>query len=759
MKRLFLIFAVMLALTAASAQNAIGTWQQYRAYGNATDAITADGMVFCVASGNLFSYDPETTEVHTFDIQDGMGGYGISIIEYDHTSHTLVVAYDNCAIDLIDCRTMQVVNLTSLKDASLQSKTINSIMTYNGKAWLCMGFGLIEIDLAERHFGETYDLGKNVLAAAAYGRDLYYSVAGDGLYMASFKDNLHDTAAHTRIRSMLFTKLMVLGDYMYGYSSPAIQKLDLNNSLEVQVMDNNRMANMKLSGSHIVASNTGKVIAIDEAGDMKGWDLANAFSNVAYDGKAVWSCGGLQGLQALKANESGVLEKSGSAIIPNSPRYDYFSRMQYAGNRLLVAGGVHEYTDPEPTYPGMAAYYEDGTWTNLDTVLIGQEAYVNITGITAHPDDPSLIYATSKGHGVYVYRDQHFKTRYSYDSSPLMMILPNSSHNYNYIRTNAPTFDADGNFWVLNCQVDTVLWRMSPNGKWKGFYFEELEGTTCPDGLYIDTQSRVWLLSRRMGGRGILCYDPNSKKHRLHGTITQQDGLTYAPDNFLCMAPDKNGYIWVGTEAGLFVIDRPDAFMDADYEWTQIKVNRDDGSGLADYLFSGATISAIAIDGANRKWIGTLGSGAYLISADGQETLHHFTSGNSPLPSDDIRSIAVNPVTGEVMIGTTKGLASYMSDATEPEDQLGKDNIDIYPNPVRPDYEGDVIIRGLAADCEVKIASVGGQMVWSGTSVGGTVTWNLQRKGGGRVASGIYNVIINTADASDVIVGRLAVIR
>ena len=41
----------------------------------------------------------------------------------------------------------------------------------------------------------------------------------------------------------------------------------------------------------------------------------------------------------------------------------------------------------------------------------------------------------------------------------------------------------------------------------------------------------------------------------------------------------------------------------------RIKIPRNDGTGLADYLLDTEEIKAIAIDGANRKWIGTATSG------------------------------------------------------------------------------------------------------------------------------------------------------
>ena len=181
----------------------------------------------------------------------------------------------------------------------------------------------------------------------------------------------------------------------------------------------------------------------------------------------------------------------------------------------------------------------------------------------------------------------------------------------------------------------------------------------------------------------------------------------------------------MGTNEGLFVIEDPDEFIqNDDFRFTQIKIARNDGTDYADYLLNGVNISSIAIDAANRKWIGTGADGVYLISEDGQKILQHFTTENSPLISDEIQSIAVNPQTGEVMIGTFLGLVSYMSDANTPAAELDKSNVRVYPNPVKPDYNGVIAVDGLTFNAEVKITTVTGQLVYSGHANGGLFTWD-----------------------------------
>jgi ligand-binding sensor domain-containing protein len=225
------------------------------------------------------------------------------------------------------------------------------------------------------------------------------------------------------------------------------------------------------------------------------------------------------------------------------------------------------------------------------------------------------------------------------------------------------------------------------------------------------------------------------------------------------LAEDHDGRLWVGSDYGLFVIDDPDEWFNDDFRITQIKIARYDGTNLADYLLYGVTIVAITVDGANRKWIGTQDNGVYLISADGNEIIHLFTTENSPLISNTVNSIAIHPHTGEVMMGTDAGLVTYQGNATAPAEQLEEGTVRIFPNPVRPDYQGAVNITGLTADADVKIVTSGGQLVACGRSLGGSWQWDRRTFSGQRAATGIYYVLIATADGGTAVAGTLTVIQ
>ena len=279
--------------------------------------------------------------------------------------------------------------------------------------------------------------------------------------------------------------------------------------------------------------------------------------------------------------------------------------------------------------------------------------------------------------------------------------------------------------------------------------------------LYQDSRGLLWFTNRHWALPSFYCYNPKTNEIERYMTkLVNQDGISgsemYNPS---CIVEDKDGNLWLGTNTGLYMIDAASASSGSLEYVTQVKVPRNDGTNYADYLLAGTSITAIAVDGGNRKWIGTLGQGIYLISADNMEQIYHFTTDNSPLLSNSVEAIAIDNSTGEVFIGTEKGLCSYMSDATESSIEMVKDDVYAYPNPVVKGYDGLITVVGLTRDADVKILTVNGQLVAQGRSNGGSFTWDGRDRSGRRVASGIYMVATATSDGKKGVVCKIAVIN
>ncbi len=696
MKRIASILLALIWLSSVSAQT-IGQWNVYPSYMNATKCVSLGKIVYTLTEGNLFSYDTEDESVMTFNCMDHLNDVHISLIGASSEAKRIILVYDNCNIDLLD-NEGNVCNISALKDKSLSNKTLNALTVDGSMAYICTGFGFLTVDMKEGVIRDTYQIGIDVQSLLMKDGQPYLATKDTTVYTIKENENWH------------------------------------------------------LAGSW------------QKTSDVKKKDITNQEPEYVRVGGLDWHAEGLKGLVGYKETDD-KREQAKGPIQPNSPVRDLFYRMNYVGDRLLVAGGIN--TPFAIYHPATAMIYENGEWSYLDEETPANEypklKHWNTTHLTQDPNDPEHHFASPYRTGLYEYKNRKLVKIWNSDNSPLMQI---GNLGLNYISANAPTYDEEGNLWVLNNQTDTIIRVLQPNGKWQSIYYEEIAGTPTPDD-YIFTSSGVkFIVNRRVAGRGFFGFYTNGTLgntrddyHVLRTTIVNQDGTSYDLSEFYCMAEDLDGRIWCGTIGGLFVINDPRQYFEDDFRFEQVKIARNDGSGLADYLLNGVSITCIAVDGANRKWIGTQGNGLYLVSPDGQEMLQHFQSEDTPLLSNNIQCLAIHPVTGMVMIGTDVGLCSYVSDATEAEEELIADNIIAYPNPVKPDYTGPITIKGLTLDSEVKICSSTGQLVWSGTSNGGSFTWNGCNKQGKRVSSGVYHVIANNAEGKKAVITRIIMIR
>ena len=759
-----LMFAVSTCLQAAQ----IGSWNVYLSYHNATKNVAAGKTIYTVANGDLYSYNTEDSEVRTYDNLNILNDVDIADIGYSQEAKKIILIYSNCNIDLLDAND-NVQNLSALKEKSISGKEISNLYIYGSTAYLSTGFGLIEVDMKEGVFRNTYRLGLEGTCVAANENNVFLGTTS-GLYVCSKQENMQLQSNWKKHQgSTDWSKLLFYKDNLLGVRKDSLFVIDTQRANTANRINGSAVTFIRETNDQLLWGDTKNICYGSDINNFTIIKENNTWKDIAYQDGTYWVSNQYQGLQGYKITGNQV-QMTTSSVIPDSPIRNLSYRLNWVGNRLLVAGGINTVAGYFNTPTAM--YMEDNQWTNFEEMTERPEKYkslrlANTTDLVQDPTDPTHHYASLFRSGLFEYKDGKFTKFHNADNSPLQSILSKSiSTYYNYVSCAGLKFDPDGNLWMLCSQTDTVVRILRPDGKWNALYYEPIQMASLCDNILIHSTGMVFVTSRRLDQRGIFCIDTkgtlaNTKddKYILHKQIINQDETVYTPDEFYGICEDLDGRVWFGTTLGLFVIDNPEQVFDKDFRITQVKVNRNDGSGLADYLLSGLPVTCIAVDGANRKWVGTQNNGIFLISADGQETIHHFTTEDSPLPSDAIQDIAVNSITGEVAIGTEKGLCSYMSDAIDAAEDLVKDNVLVYPNPVKSEYTGPITITGMTMDAEVKILSTNGQLVWKGVSTGGLVTWNGCNLSGKRVSSGVYHVVANDNAGNKAIVTRIVVIK
>lgn len=757
------LFFFVLCLTATAQQ--MGTWRMYLSYQIATQSVASGSTVYSLMNGNLLSYDTEDGEVRTYDNLETLSDVGIAYIAYSKEAGKLLIVYSNSNIDLLD-GDGNVQNLSALKEKRILNKEISSVCINGSMAYIATGFGFVEVDMKEGVFRNTYKLSYSITCIAASDEAVFLGTP-EGIRYCMKTNNMHlEENWEMRLSWGGFKNMSFYQGKLMAMNTQGLFALDPYRQVNPSY-SSGKYTFLKGSGDHLIWGNNQQIcFTTDVNTEPTVIPFENKCTDVSYTNGTYWMSEQENGLRGYKVSE-GSLVPTGAIIQPTSPIRDLGYRVNWVGNRLLVAGGIN--TVEGFNNPATSMLYENGQWTNFKEMEIPAEyprfKLVNTTDLVQDPTDDTHHFASLYRGGLCEYRDGKFVKHYNSDNSPLLSILPTLSNYYNYVTCSGLSYDTDGSLWMASSQVDTALHVLKPDGKWISLYYEDLSYSSLLDQILHHSSGIKLVSSRRLDKRGIFCIDTKGTERTkddktvLHQNIINQDGTPYSPDQFFCFCEDLDGVVWVGTSSGLFVIEDVTQVFNSNFHFTQIKINRNDGSGLADYLLYDVSIACITTDAANRKWIGTQTNGAYLISADGQEMLHHFTTEDSPLLSNNVQDISVNPVTGEVIFGTDKGLCSFISDATTPEEELEKSNVTISPNPVTPDYNGPIAIRGLVADTEVKILSTGGQLVWNGTSVGGTCSWNGLANNGSRVSSGIYHVVANTPEGNKAVVTRIVIVR
>ena len=453
---------------------------------------------------------------------------------------------------------------------------------------------------------------------------------------------------------------------------------------------------------------------------------------------------------------------------PDGPYYNQFYESKIVNGKLYTTGGAFRSGQIALNNPGIIQEYDFDTWTIYPTNIneITGFNYMDINCVDIDPTDNSRVMAAGRC-GLYEFKNGVLENFYYKENSPLRPVTSSSTGKYltdDYTLVHGIKFDNDGNLWVLNSQANNVnLLEFSKSGQWISHYKNELcykDNTSMSTMrcLLFDSQGLLWFINTHFNSPCIICYDKTTDKVLIYSSFTNQDGTNYENCYPYDIQEDYQGNIWIATNQGPFYIKKEEKGQ-SNATLYQEKVPRNDGTNFADYLLSGIHTNGIAIDGGGRKWFATIGNGVFLVSADNMTQLQHFTAENSPLLSNNVQYISINHSSGEVFFLTDKGLCSYIADATVASDDMQKDNVYAYPNPVEPGYTGLITVVGLSFDADVKILTSSGRLVAQGRSNGGTFTWDGCDQQGKRVASGVYMVAAATSDGNKGIVCKLAIIN
>lgn len=766
MKKLILFCLLLCFGGILRAQLPVGEWQAHMAYGSTSMSVFFGDKVYALSSGSLFSYDPEDGDIVTYDLVHTLSDVEILHIALCKSEKKLLLVYSNGNIDLMD-EQGNIYNITDLKNSSLADKRVNGVGMEGSRAYLATNTGVIVLDIRQQTIAANYTLNKQVTACVVINGCLLAAVSGDGLYRGYLSDNLLDISKWTKIHTDSFTHLISHKNVLYGnILGKALLKLNPETGESVRLLDGTYNYFFQVDGRLAAGRANNKLYLFESPEDYDIIDIPAGVVDIVYGNSIYWVSHTHDGLAGYTL-EGNTLVQHIAPLTLNAPKRNLFYRMFMHKNKLYTCGGgiyLDRYYNPGT----IQVMDENGLWSvyQEDGIMqqTGKSRYGDITSIAVDPDDDGHLFAASAGEGLYEFQDGKFVKLHTPDNSTI-----SSDYRYpNIVRVDGLCYDGQKNLWALCAGATNIISVYTHEKKWISLYHQEISQVETFRRTFFDRRGWMWFLTPNYTKSGLVVLDhkgtvADTSDDRIAylSELKNQDGDRVENAEVTCAVEEADGAIWVGSNQGLLVIPTPATLFDEGdaFHFTQIKVPRNDGTNYADYLMDGVSISDIAIDGANRKWIGTESSGIYLLSADGLEQIAHFTTENSPLLSDEIQSIAVNKETGLVYIGTSKGLVAYQSEATQAQTSFSASSVRAYPNPVRPDYTGIVSIVGLMMNSQVKITDAYGSLVHEGISVGGSFSWDGRNAQGKRVASGVYHVMATDEEGEEGVVTKIVFIK
>ncbi|WP_205509486.1 type IX secretion system anionic LPS delivery protein PorZ [Longitalea arenae] len=758
----FYCMALIIPFASTAQLQPIGQWRDHLPYQQVKGVAYTANRIWAVTPYSVFSVDPADNSIERWSRTNGLAETGISAVGTEAGGERVIIGYNNSNIDvLVDDK---VINIDALKNAGLAGdKTINAVHIDQSMAYLATGIGIVVINLDKYEIKDTYIIGNNGaktnVNAIVSDRNFLYAATEEGIKKAPVKGvNLADfrnwqlvsganglPAGRARSLALIQNNLLVLkNDSLW---------LQSGNNWSLFYRDGWTIHNCTVSNNRILLSETnnitGRVVVLTPTGSfqqsIQDAEWVRSPRQAIYFRNECWIADTIAGLSNFNGSAF-------TRFLPDAPYSVATGKMQAVNNTLWVAAGtVSPQWQPGNNKNGLYtlrnnswAYFNGSRFSILDTLT-------DLVSVAVDPNDES-VWAGSFGGGLlHITKDN---TVSIFKQNSVIQPAHFSSSSY---RVSGLALDAENNLWVANYGSLNPVHVKKRDGSWRSFIIPFALPEQAVSQILIDNNDQKWIVLPK--NNGLVCFNhgqsidnPGDDQWKLFRSGKGNGNL---PDNDVrCIAKDKNNFIWVGTSKGIGVIQCPQqVFTNGGCEALLPIVQQDNFAG---YLFRDEQVQAIAVDGADRKWVGTQ-NGVWLISANGEKILYRFTESNSPLLSNDVKQMAIDGKTGEIFFATDKGICSFRSTATEPTETAHEALV--FPNPVPPGYTGTIAIRGITNNAIVKITELNGRLVHQTKALGSQAIWNGKDYKGRPVSTGIYLVLVSDENHQQKLVTKIVFIQ
>ncbi len=734
-------------------------WESYYSYNNISVGTVSNQTIVTAAENALLLFDSSQGTAETITTIEGLSGDNISALAtYENV---ILVGHENGLLAQIDINTKKIIfesGITRSNIISAEKKQINHIQLVANSAYVATGFGIVEVNPETLEFGDTYYFGPTSSSIEVNQvfvfENALYAATKQGLFKTP-QTNLNklEFSSWDKLAAGNWAFLWAQDNSLYAVKDEgsSLSFFQWGNTVQKKATFPGVLKNVSPHENGVLITVSNRVYDTDKSfvrtqtiGDLDGVK-PNTFNFTISLNDQKWIGTSSEGLIRY-ANDTDF-----DLISPQGPLLNSIFDIEHLQDELWIAHGDYNlFYNPYPLEKYGLSSYIDKQWENIpNNQLFNADSFVRTV---AHPTEIGTLYACSYHGGIVAIEDNTPVALWDQTNSGLES-LTFEGPNYVSIRVRDALVDDSGNLWSLTSFVQKGLKKRTPSGQWTAYDLSDVVLDYTQEAGY----SNLELYNNKIlffGGvnSGLIGVDISQSPPQMKRIMGGDMGLP--SDDIRIIRLDKDNRLWVGTRDGLAVLYAPNRFFEEDTQLRSVVIS--DGGNLRE-LLSGQFISDIEVDGNNQKWISTTSSGVFLISPDGSQILQHFTKENSPLPTSSVKTIGINEVSGEVYFGTLNGMVSFQGDAYAESESLSDANV--FPNPVRPNFLGNVVIRGLQQKTRVKITDIAGNLVYDTTSQGGSISWNLRSFSGARVRSGVYLIFITSKDGLDSAVKKLMVIN
>jgi hypothetical protein len=775
MKSKFLLLILLLTIgKMAHAQIPMGSWKYHVASMKAIDIVSDGERIFTALENGLYIYNPFTEESVLKTALNGLSDIEISCLYHDATDNAIYIGYTNGNID--KWQAGKITNLPAIKLAQISnSKRINKFERNGAFIYVANDFSIVLIDVAKEEIKDTYypTNGLEAIVDVALTTDSIFALTSTQMFKG-LRSNpaLPDYSQWDRDLRFPFQsenkykELQTFNQQFWVLRSNDAYGQDsvfrLKNDLLVNVINEpfsyeiNSIQNLSgqmaiaIDGGFFLYNADGLQLSTYSASLLDRWINP---SRVCQIGNSYWTADQAWGLQ----EHPNVFTCKRYPIEGLANQFVY--TMDWQEGVLAVGSGRLE-AEIAPAFTRNGIHIlEENQWRSHNTPKVSSWDYNKIwdfISIAVNPKNPKEIAAGTYSFAPLTLLNETDSLVFDQSNSPLEPV----SIGNGWSLISGLKFDPKGNLWVANGYTDRPIKMRQSNGVWVSHYVGTGAANKQTTKLEIDFQDNIWMGTYANGLVGLqhqgTLDDPSDDQYI---QLTSGELLGNLPSNKItALAADFDGELWIGTDAGFAVLYNANGSFTAgagNYDAQRILIPFE---GNFEEVLGDANITDIEVDGGNRKWMSTANAGLVLLSPDGTQIIAQYNEDNSPLISNTIFDIEINQQTGELYIVTDKGLVSFRIDATY--EDATYETLNVFPNPVKPDYFGPITIQGIRYNSDVKVTDAAGNLIYKTQSNGGTATWNGQNLNGEKVPTGVYFFwTANNYQGGDRKVAKVLVIR